>query len=166
MATQNEAITQRVWLGILDADRYYRYYSKLAGKFRRRQTQLDVFVIVFTIAIGAALAAGFWGFVERLIVVSILIASIGALTMWQWRKEYGTKATVSVMVSTQYKILGGDLRRMWEEADNQTMLALLEERLTNIAAQYDLPLDEQLSKEAESETNRIVPSELLFTAHT
>ena len=166
MATREEALTQRVWLGILDADRYYRYYSKLASKFRRRQTLLDVALVVFTIAIAAVLAAGFLGFVERLIIVSILIASIGAVTMWQWRKEYGAKATVSAMLSNQYKTLGSDLRRMWAEPDNQTMLALLEERLSSIGAQYDLPLDNQLNEEAESETNRIVPSELAPTAHT
>ena len=29
---------QQIWLGILDSDRHYRYYSKLSQKFRGYQT--------------------------------------------------------------------------------------------------------------------------------
>ena len=153
-------MTQMIWLGILDSDRHYRYYFKMAIKFRRLQTRLDVCLLVVAVAIAVVLATQFTeGFAQQ-VTGSVLVAVLGVVTAWQWRKEYGTKAAVATIMSNQYKMVSDDWKRLWFQGDNDVLIAVLQERLISISSQYDLPSDERLAEEAEKESDIVVYGEL------
>ena len=152
---------QQIWLGIVDSDRYYRYYSKLARKFRNWQTRLDWLLAFPLVSMGALLATQFLeGSSERLVLL-ILTGVISGVVILQWRNGYGTKAAAASIISTQYRLLGEDWRRLWFQGiDDERLVTVLTERLTSIAGQYDLPLDERLNVEATRESYEMVVGEL------
>ena len=46
---------QRIWLGIVESERYYRYYHDLAHKIRRQQLRSDVVLFISACGVVATL---------------------------------------------------------------------------------------------------------------
>ena len=156
---------QQIWLGVIDSDRYYRYYAKLARKLRKWQTVFDWLLVLPLASMAGLLATQFLEGAPLGVVLSLLAATVSGLVVWQWRNQYGTKAAAAAIISTQYKALGEDWRRLWfQGANDDVLLAILTERTISIGTQYDLPLDEKLNIEATDESYSIVVGELSPTA--
>ena len=154
-------MNQQIWFGILDSDRYFRYYSKLAVKFRGRQTWYDrILILPFGLMV-AALATNFFEGSSQTLVLTLLAAIMSGIAVWQWRQQFGTKAAAADLIATQYKVLGEDWKRLWYQGrDDEVLFYILTERLNSIGVQYDLPIDEKLNIEAWNESYEAVPAEI------
>lgn len=157
---KEDAMDQQIWSGILDADRYYRYYSKLALKFRKRQTWYDVVLGLPIAAMVGLLASQFLTGSSLALALTLLAAVMCSVGIWQWRQQFGARAAAAGLIATQYRVLGEDLRRLWHQGrDDEVYLAILTERLNSIGVQYDLPNDERLNQEAWNESSTTVRAE-------
>ena len=151
---------QQIWLGIVESERYYRYYHSLSQKLHQRQWYFDLLLVPFIGGIAAALASHFLQGPSQAIAFTFLLCAIGAIVMWQQVRQYAVKATAASMIALQYKALSEDWRRQWHRSvDDDVLIAVLTERLNSIAGQHDLPFDERLSAEAEDTADKVISGE-------
>ena len=64
---------QQIWLGILESERYYRYYHSLAEKFRKRQLWLDIVLILMTGGVAVTLVIHFLQGTNEVLALTLLI---------------------------------------------------------------------------------------------
>ena len=156
---------QQIWLGIVEAERYYRYYHGLSIKLHKRQWLFDLLLLLPTAGVVGALAAYYLSGPTEALVWTILISVVGGVGVWQQTQRYAVKATAASMIALQYKMLSEDWRRQWRRGDDdEVVIALLTERLTSIASQHDLPFDRKLSDDAEALADKVISGE--FSAAT
>ena len=151
---------ERVWLGILEAERLYQYYHRLARKMHKRQVIWDFLLVAPAGGVAGTLVAQFLQGASQSVALLLLISVVGSIAMWQQQPGYAVKATAAGMISLQYHALGHEWRRLaYQAAPDETVLIVLKERLTSIASQHELPFDDEASREAEETADRVVLGE-------
>ena len=159
---------QQIWLGILESERYYRYYHSLAEKFRKRQLWLDIVLILMTGGVAVTLVIHFLQGTNEVLALTLLIGIIASVVTWQHIQGYRVKTVVAGLVAAQYKSLSADWRRQWyrgQDGEDKEIVAVLTERLTSIATQaHGLGHDDKLSDYAEESADEVIYGE--FTPAT
>ena len=154
---------QQIWLGILESERYYRYYHSLAEKFRRRQLWWGIALIILTGGVAANLVVHFLRGANEVLALTLLIGVIASVVTWQHIQGYRVKTAVAGLVAAQYKSLNADWRRQWyrgQGGEDKEIVAVLTERLTGIAAQaHGLGYDDKLSDYAEESADEVISGE-------
>ena len=152
-----------VWLGILDSDRYYRYYFSLSNKYHRITRRFDLAMMVSATGVAGILITHLFQGANETLALGLVSAVIGGIASWHRSQGYAAKAAAAAIISAQYKTLYGDWRRLARIGYDAETFAILNERLTSIANQYNLPLDIDLSWEAEQSSNHVIKGEYLAT---
>ena len=152
-----------IWLGILDSDRYYRYYLGLSDKYQRSARRSDLAMGVFATGVVGILVTHLFQGTNETLALSLVSAIIGGIASWQRSQGNAVKATAAAMISAQYKTLNGDWKRLARIGYDAESFAVLSERLTSIADQYNLPTDRKLNREAERSSDRVTSGEYLAT---
>ena len=155
-------MNQVIWQGIVESERYYHYYYRLAEKLRKRQYLLDAIILVCTGGVVTTLILSLGQGPSETYALVLLSGLVAALVGWQQLKQYATKMTAAHLIAAQYKSLSMDWRRQWErgeDLDDESVVDTLRERLISIGGQYDLPFDERLRDEAEKASDEVVLGE-------
>ncbi len=154
---------QQIWLGILESERYYRYYHSLAEKFRKQQFKWDIGLILLTGGVAFTLVTHFLQGTSEVLALTLLVGVIASVAMWQHMQGYRVKAVTADLVAIQYKALSEDWRRQWyrgQYLEDKEIIGVLTERLTNIATQaHGLGYDDTLSDRAERLADDVINGE-------
>ena len=156
-------MNQQIWLGIVESERYYRYYHSLAEKFRKRQWWSDIALVVLTGGVIVTLVTHFLQGTSEVLALVLMVCVIASVVMWQHIQEYRVKVAMAGLVATQYKALSEDWRRQWyrgQDGEDKEIVAVLTERLTSIATQaHGLGFDDKLSDHAEKIADEVIDGE-------
>ena len=153
---------QRVWDGLLDAERLSRYYGRLAARMQRRHFFFTVFIVTCSTLAAATLLTQLPGLVQA--VLSLVVA---AAVIWSSYSDYSRKAAISSSIRAQCEDLAVSWKELWSDVstDQEDILlraAVLERRLNEVttqADQYGL-IDDALNERCTKETYESLPSEL------
>ena len=108
-----ESDIQRVWSGVLESERHYRYYDTLKGRIGLVHNAL-VFVII----------AGSLGAVVALlthapsVLSTALPALVAIVSVFLFVTNYGDKAVTARIVAHQYANLASEWKRLWREIND------------------------------------------------
>ncbi len=152
----------QIWLGILDAERQYRYYQQLSDRFRRFHFRLTVFVTIAASAAASALFATLpW---EADWPIAAVLAVVAGVTIWLSYANYSGKATAAYIFCDQFAFIASEWRRLWYMSEEDSVVWIevwrLKDRQERVTAGYgDLALDEKLNEECAKEAYQVVQDE-------
>ena len=155
-------MTNRIWNGILESERLYRYYHSLAGKFRKRQWVFDIILLLLTGGVGITIAGHFLQGANETLALTLMVSVIAGIVTWQHIQGYKVKSAMAGSIAVQYKALSDDWRHQWYLGSNDNdgvIIGVLTARLTGIAAQYDMGVDSKRSEDAEDSADEVVAGE-------
>ena len=72
---------QRIWLGILESERYYRYYHDLAHKIRRQQLRSDVVLFIAAGGVVATLISHYLQGPSETMALLLLTSIVGGIAV-------------------------------------------------------------------------------------
>ena len=112
----NQQETNKVWRGLLDAERYTRYYSRLAEKFSRWNRVALSVIAALTLGAAVTMLAELPGWASGWSPPALaLLAS--ALAFWLSYADYSRKAGVAAGIAVQCMELAHEWEELWLDAD-------------------------------------------------
>lgn len=126
----SEQEKDRIWLGLLDAERVSRYYMALSEKMTRCNQITTVVIVLCSTSVMAELIARA---PQWLIVVTAL--ALAAATIWLAYYDYAMKAAATAMTADRCREIGAKWRNLWYIRDNLDGSALPE--IINLEKQMD-----------------------------
>ena len=154
----NQQETNKVWRGLLDAERFVRYYGRLAEKFSRwNRIALSVIAILTSgaaVAMLAELPAWADGWAPPLLAVFA-----AALAFWLSYADYSRRAGIAAGIAAQCMELVQEWEELWLDANASDVSARANElagkmiRVTSPALQQQGFDDRKLNKRCEVEAD-------------
>ena len=154
----NQQETNKVWRGLLDAERFTRYYSRLAEKFSRWNRIALSVIAVLTSGAAVAMIAELPGWASGW-APPLLAMLAAALAFWLSYADYSRKAGVAAAIAVQCMELAQEWEELWMDADAPDAPARAKElagrmiRATSPALQQHGFEDRKLNKRCEDEAD-------------
>ena len=153
MTTQHR---ERVWYGMLDAERLTRYYLRLATRFERYNFALNVVIAIFSLGAAAVLLAE----LPQWISATLFFVVAGAV-IWMSYANYSKKHAIALMVSKQCSETVLGWRQLWYDLDapNGAERASDLERRLNEITDVELNVDDKLNQSCAEEAYEVCQAE-------
>ena len=163
----NPQIRMQIWQGLLDADRYVRYYSRLADKYRHRRYWLrfgtlvlaliEAMLVPYSAGTGLDNAYAFWA----ALIVGVTVV---CLVIWDFVSDYGDVVAKLDWVYADASILYSQWHLLWlqiesleiDEAEAMALQRELLNRFDVIASRIHVSIDEKLNKETQEAAFKVV----------
>ena len=158
-----------VWNGLLDAERYVRYYGALAERYRR-QHQIPRYIMAVAAVAGAIPI--FFKEQFPLGVTAGAILLILAAVAWDLLSDHGRKAAILDAISIECGEYETQLRDLWVSMEQRLAqgksldlasihadLSMIEAAIDRVTARSSLAgvaIDTQLNEKVMSETNEVL----------
>ena len=167
--TPSQPMTNSVWLGLLDVEREYLYFVRLADRMRRIHTATTA-TILFGSS-GAAIATFVAVLGGATHVPSAALALVNALVataaVWSRTVGHADKAAVASKAADDLDPLRTRWRRLWTEMSSMDQAALLTEydrlrtetSLASSAVPRELPLSDRLNEKCAADVYENIKAE-------
>ena len=112
----NEQETNKVWRGLLDAERFVRYYGRLAEKFSRWNRIALSVIAVLTSGAAVLMLAELPAWADGWAPPSLAILA-AALAFWLSYADYSRRAGIAAGIAVQCMELAQEWEELWLDAD-------------------------------------------------
>ena len=159
-----------IWLGMRDAERYFRYYGSLSDSYRRRH-KLTRFATLASVLVEATISvsyigtgvSGMWATVFLALIVGLGIA-ITILVIWDATSNYAGDAVALSWVSVDCALLNAQWADLWldiesfaiDEDEARSRQRELIRKFNTVAARIDVDLDEKTNEISASEASEVL----------
>ena len=103
-----ESDIQRVWSGVLEAERHYRYYDTLKGRISLVHNALAFIIIAGSLGAVVSLLTH-----APSVLSTALPAVVAVVSVFLFVTNYGARAVTARIVAHQYSILASEWKRLW-----------------------------------------------------
>ncbi len=138
-------MNQVIWEAIFDAERHYRYYLKLAKRYRLWNIGLHLTVMVGSFLAALTLLINLWDW-----IAAVLFLVVAGLTTFIMLMNFSRKASMAETAGQQCLQIRTDLIHVWRNSYDPTERGWvhgLERRLTNATGFVDININERLNQE-------------------
>lgn len=157
----NPQIRSQVWQGLLDSERYVRYYSALADKYRRRHFYTRYSALVSVLAEALAIPLGLNIYLVWAVGVGIIF-----LVIFDAVSDFAKKAAVLDWISAEASESNVRWHMLWlnieaykinEEEALSRQFDLLT-RFNVVAGRLDVSIDDKINYQSEEIAFKVVES--------
>ena len=112
----NQQETNKVWRGLLDAERFVRYYGRLAEKFSRWNRIALSVIAILTSGAAVAMLAELPGWTDSW-APPLLAVFAAALAFWLSYADYSRRAGIAAGIAAQCMELVQEWEELWLDAN-------------------------------------------------
>ena len=163
----NPQIRMQIWQGLLDAERYVRYYNRLADKYRIRRYILRfgtlLFALVEAMLVPISANTGLSNMYVFLGAFAVGIVVV-LLVIWDFVSDYGDVVAKLDWVHADASILYSQWHLLWlqieareiDEAEAMSRQQDLLARFDVIASRVHVSIDDDLNRQTQEEAFKVV----------
>ena len=158
-----ESDIQRVWSGVLEAERHYRYYDSLKGRIGLIHGFIMFLIMVCSMGAVVSLLTRAPSELSTALPAVVAVASVVLFVT-----NYGNKAVTARIVAHQYANLAAEWKRLWREINEwpseiiSSRASVLERMQTVVDGHADQcgGTDSRLNVKVTTDPYRVVVDEL------
>ena len=150
-----DALTQQIWVGMLDTERAILYCDKLASRSLRRHQLLSIGLTLASCGVAIPLLLPLPEF-----VAVIFLAVVACTAVFFLVADFSQKNAVCRMVCGQYRELSSEWRNLWYGEASQVDVNALRDKFNRLSNNYhNFTNDDSLNEKAKDEADRSLQSE-------